>query len=142
MKNKNIKKTEKRRSEDVFLEAPYNKGDGNRNDPLVPGDSLKGKPVGTTTQYDPDNPYTTGGDKRDPKAGLAHELLGHAYDVDQGKSLSNKITIKNGIPLSEVSAVNIENRARAALGEPQRTTYGSKQIPSGLLDKTHSKRRP
>lgn len=69
------------------------------------------------------------------RAGLAHELLGHGYDSNQGTADYSKTS--NGIPMYEVNAVNMENRARAAAGDPKKTTYGGQPIPTALLDDTH-----
>ena len=41
--------------------------------------------------------------------------------------------------MREVDAVNIENIARAAAGDPKTTTYGGKEIPAELLNDTHKK---
>src|SRR5205823_3547213 len=69
-------------------------------------------------------------DDRPSLIGLAHELLGHSYDFDQGR-FDNSLTnygknssgIHTGVPMYEVSAVNIENIARAAEHKKLRTTY-------------------
>lgn len=74
---------------------------------------------------------------------LAHELLGHSWDYDQGKD--NRIDANEGtsykepipgttsrkccIEYSEMSAVQIENRARKLIGEPNRTFYMGIKIP-------------
>lgn len=41
----------------------------------------------------------------------------------------------------EVSAVNAENRVRAGVGAPKRTSYSGDPIPANLLDDTHKKRK-
>jgi RHS repeat-associated protein len=119
-----------------FIETPSN-GDYNGNSPTSSADDKAGKPTGTTTKYDPDAKTNARGDKRDPIVGLAHELLGHGYDSDQGKSNYNKTS--NGIPMYEVSAVNIENHVRAKVGDPKKTTYSGQPIPANLLQDTHKK---
>ena len=68
---------------------------------------------------------------RPARAGLAHELLGHGYDSDQG--ITNHQKTSNGIPMSEVNAVNTENLVRKASNTPIRTTYDDKPIPHKLL---------
>jgi RHS repeat-associated protein len=119
-----------------FIEMPGS-GDNNGNSPASTADDKAGKPTGTTTMYDPDAKTNVRGDKRDPIVGLAHELLGHGYDSDQGKS--NYRTTSNGIPMYEVSAVNIENHVRAKVGDSKKTTYGGQPIPANLLQDTHKK---
>ena len=94
-------------------------------------------PTGSTTSYDPDATENVSRNKRTPRVGLAHELLGHGWDADQGKKNYDKTD--NGISMFEVNAVNIENRARAAAGDEKRTIYGGKEIPAKLLDDTHNK---
>lgn len=110
----------------------------NGNTPASTVDDKNGVPTDTTTKYDPDAKTNVRGDKRDPKVALAHELLAHGYDSDQGKSNYNKTS--NGIPMYEVSGVNVENRVRAKTGDPEKTTYGGKPIPANLLDDTHKKK--
>jgi hypothetical protein len=110
--------------------------DGNSNSSSK-ADLRSGTPTGSTTKYNPDKGENVRGDKRAPRAGLAHELLGHGWDADQGKKDYTKTD--NGIPMYEVNAVNQENRARAAAGDPKKTTYGCKAIPEKLLDDTHKK---
>ncbi len=100
--------------------------EGNSNVPLSQANDQAHVPTGTTTKYNPDKETTVTGDKRKPRIGLAHELLGHGWDSDQGKSDYGKT---NGVPNYEINAVHVENEARAAEGEPKRTTYGGKPIP-------------
>ncbi len=119
-----------------FIEMPGS-DENNGNTPASRADDETGKPTGTTTKYDPDAKKNVRGDKRNPIVGLAHELLGHGYDSDQGKTDYSKTT--NGIPMYEVSGVNIENHVRAKVGDPKKTTYGGKPIPSHLLQDTHKK---
>jgi len=111
--------------------------DGNSNSPTSQYNDENGIPTGSTTKYNPDKGENVRGDKRAPRAGLAHELLGHGWDSDQGKTDYSKTD--NGIRMYEVNAVNQENRARAAAGNPKKTTYGGKPIPEKLLDDTHKK---
>jgi RHS repeat-associated protein len=114
--------------------------DGNVNTPVSQSNDENGIPTGSNTKYNPDKETNVRGDKRAARAGLAHELLGHGYDSDQGKADYSKTD--NGIPMYEVNAVNMENRARAAAGDPKKTTYGGKPIPAKLLDDTHKKKTP
>ena len=113
------------------IEMVANSHDGNSNTPLSQSNDEKGIPTGSKTKYNPDKNETVRGDKRDAKVGLAHELLGHGWDSDKGKTNYNKTY--NGIPMYEVNAVNIENRARASAGNEIKTTYGGKPIPTILL---------
>jgi RHS repeat-associated protein len=110
---------------------------GNSNGSILK-DLKEGKPTGSRTKYNPDKEETINGDKRAPRVGLAHELLGHGWDADQGKKDYSET--ENGIPMNEVNAVNIENRARAAAGNDKRTAYGGKLIPEKLLEDTHKKK--
>jgi RHS repeat-associated protein len=112
-----------------------NPDDGNSNSPVSQSDDKKGIPTGSNTKYNPDKGTNARGDKRVARAGLAHELLSHGYDSDQGKTDYSKTD--NDIPMYEVKAVNTENKARAAAGDPKKTTYGGKPIPEKLLDDTH-----
>lgn len=98
----------------------------------------KGIPTGSDVKYNPDATENVRGDKRNPRVGLAHELLGHSYATDTGTT--NMGTTDNGIPMREVDAVNVENRARAATGDAKKTTYGGKPIPDKLLHDTHKKK--
>jgi len=114
-----------------------NPDDGNSNS-ASRDDQKAGKPTGSKTKYNPDKEENVIGGKRVPRAGLAHELTGHGWDADQGKKDYNET--ENGIPMYEVNAVNMENRARAAAGNEKKTTYGGKPIPEKLLDDTHKKK--
>jgi hypothetical protein len=102
-------------------------GKGNSNSAESNIDDQNGVPTGSTTKYNPDAKTDINGNKRDPIIGLTHELLGHAYDSNEGKSNYNKTS--NGIPLYEVSGVNIENRVRVKLNEPKRIQYGGNPYP-------------
>ncbi|WP_334126978.1 RHS repeat-associated core domain-containing protein [Empedobacter brevis] len=112
-----------------------NTDDGNANTPISQSNDERGIPTGSNTTYNPDKDTNVRGDKRASRAGLAHELLGHGWDSDQGKT--DYSNTDNGIPMYEVNAVNMENRARAAAGNEKKTTYGGKPIPERLLDDTH-----
>jgi hypothetical protein len=95
-------------------------------------------PTGSKTEYDPDKKTDTNGRVRTPRAALAHELLGHGWDKDQGKTVIAETL--NGIEMKEVNAVNIGNIAGAAAGDAKKTTYGGKDIPAELLKDTHTKK--
>jgi RHS repeat-associated protein len=110
--------------------------DGNSNS-ASKADSKAHKPTGSKTKYNPDKNENILGDKRVPRAGLAHEILGHGWDADQGKKDYSETD--NGIPMYEVNAVNQENRARASAGDLKKETYAGKPIPAELLDDTHKK---
>jgi RHS repeat-associated protein len=108
---------------------PDDPGNSNRSinildDGIITGIEESG---GTITKYDPDKEKTINGNKRSPKVGLIHELK-HAFDRDQGKL--RKGTTKNGIPFSEVDAVNVENQVRQVTGDDKRTSYGGVKIPT------------
>ena len=121
-----------------FIQMPGS-GENNGNFPTSSADDKAGKPTGSTTKYNPDAKTNARREKRDPIVGLAHELLGHGYDSDRGKSDYSKT--KNGISMYEVSAVNIENHVRAKVGDPKKTTYGGQPIPANLLQDTHKKNK-
>jgi RHS repeat-associated protein len=106
-------------------------GKGDRNRPNSEKKDREGKPTGTTTFFNPDSTKNVRGEDAPPVSTLAHELLGHGFDSDQGETDHDKTP--NGIPMSEVHAVNIENRARATIGAPIRNSYGNKPIPDQLL---------
>ena len=90
-----------------------------------------GIPSGTHTYYDPDNWKSSIG-KRHPRVALAHELLGHAWDADQGETNYGTVKIKNTKPLKmyEFEAVQIENLVRAALNIKLRGNYGPYEVPA------------
>lgn len=117
--------------------TPPEAGNGNTNTPTSQKDDEDHKSTGSTTRYDPDNKKSPTGEERDPSDALAHELCGHGWDSDQGKT--DYGSTPNGIKNYEVNAVNQENRARAANGEKKRTSYGGKEIPADKLDNTHKK---
>ncbi|MGV1013316.1 MAG: RHS repeat-associated core domain-containing protein, partial [Flavobacterium sp.] len=110
---------------------------GNSNKPENGVYQQLGVSTGSTTEYDPDNTKSKDGTTRGPVYALVHELLGHGYDNEKGTWTSEKTD--NGIKISEVNAVNIENHMRAANGDNQRTTYGKtngkwNKIPAELLE--------
>ncbi len=105
---------------------------GNSNSPSNPVSDILGIPTGSETKYNPDKLTNVNGEKRNPNDALTHELLGHGYDSDQGKTSSMKTA--NGISINEVRAVNVENKMRKQNGEDKRDSYGSKKIPSELLE--------
>ncbi|MCE2504180.1 MAG: LysM peptidoglycan-binding domain-containing protein [Chlorobi bacterium] len=108
-----------------------NTSGNNSNTPASGSDDRAGVPTGTTTKYDPTNWTRSGGARRTPRVGLAHEFLGHAYDSDQGQS---DYGVTGGIVNYEISAVNAENLVRSSTGEALRTTYGSSTIPAANLN--------
>ena len=103
----------------------------NGNTPESAENDKNGIPTGSTTAYNPNLESTPSAGERPARAGLAHELLGHGYDSDQG--ITNHQKTSNGIPMSEVNAVNTENLVRKASNTPIRTTYDDKPIPHKLL---------
>ena len=92
----------------------------------------KGVRMGSNCFFDP-RKQPRGTPMRKSAAGLAHELLGHSWDIEMGLWDINQT--ENGIWMYEVRAVNIENRARA-LGpvDTRRTTYGGEKIDEKFLD--------
>lgn len=110
---------------------------GNDNYTIIDGDKWENKiPHGTTIKY---NPYSTIANRKNiiktvriPRVGLSHELS-HSNDADKGIGDSRKVKI-NGIYLSDIKAVNIENRIRSVTGNPKRTTYAGRKIPKELLE--------
>ena len=81
--------------------------------------------------------YQDGADFYAPSV-LAHELLGHGWDYDQGLNTSAKTS--NDIPYKEVNAVNIQNIILREHGFNSRTQYGIGDptrweiIPKNLLN--------
>ena len=108
---------------------------GNSNIPLSSYKDKNHLPTGSNTSYDPDAYHAINGIKRSPEVGLAHELLGHAYNTDKGTT--DYSVTPTGVARYEVQAVNIENVARAANKEPKRTKYGEAKIPQKELWNTH-----
>ncbi|MDF9800152.1 hypothetical protein OKW21_005415 [Catalinimonas alkaloidigena] len=112
------------------IEIPEDDGKGNRV--TYNTEKLdKGESQGTNIGYDPNNEKSVRGDKRTPRASLAHELQ-HSYDTDIDIT-PEKIEVA-GVPLREINAVRLENKVRKVTGDKKRTTYGGKKIPSYLLD--------
>jgi RHS repeat-associated protein len=71
-------------------------------------------------------------------ATLAHELLGHGWNNDQGLHESDNHTTENGIKFEEVNAVNIQNKVLVEHHQLPRSLVGSpndaKQIPVELIN--------
>lgn len=122
-----------------------------RVDPQSPDRADSGFPTGSLVSFNADKPAlgsVTSHEKEpiSPIALLAHELLGHSYDLDRGTGIRVDSSRSPGAfvkdPLSpagegfiqynEISAVNVENRARARLGLPRRTYYGGFPLPRNL----------
>jgi hypothetical protein len=80
--------------------------------------------MSTITYYNPQDWYLCTGECRPPKIGLAHELK-HASDADKGLLTEDK---ENGVQLSEIRAIEIENRVREKLNYKKRKTYGGVEI--------------
>ena len=105
---------------------------GNSNNPNNFLYDVIGVKTGSKAEYNPDKLTDIRGAKRNPIIPLVHELLGHGYDSDQGKSTLDKTS--NGIPMNEVNAIRVENLIRPILKEPKRDTFGGKKISVDLLN--------
>ena len=99
----------------------------------------KGGGCGSTIYFNPDYEITyNDGAKFDASSVLAHELLGHGWDYDQG--LTSREKTSNDIPYKEVNAVNIQNIILKEHGYQTRTQYGIgdpihwENIPEDLLN--------
>jgi RHS repeat-associated protein len=137
IKSLNIKEVNDRlvtleKSKQVHLIEMPDEDHKNGNDAESPEKDKKGIPTGSDTKFNPDDYKTARDDIRKPIVGLTHELLGHGYDSNQGKT--DYRTIKSGIHMYEINAVKVENKVRKAIGEKQRTTYGGEKIPAYLLE--------
>jgi RHS repeat-associated protein len=103
-----------------------------------------GVPTGSTVRWN--NVMTNYGseatpnDRFKPWTGLAHELLGHAWDNDKG--LRNTEVSYSGVSMHEVNAVNIENRARIISGDKERTHYGRNEVPKTGFKPPRGKEAP
>lgn len=91
-----------------------------------------GIPQDSKVGYDPNREDTKSGDERTPRVGLAHELK-HSSDLDKGK-LDTETKTETGVPVSEVDAINTENKIRDKTGDKKRTTYEGKKISKIWLD--------
>ena len=99
----------------------------------------EGGGCGSTIYFNPNYEITyNDGAKFDASSVLAHELLGHGWDYDQG--LTSREKTSNGIPYKEVNAVNIQNIILKEHGYQTRTQYGIgkpthwENIPEDLLN--------
>jgi len=72
------------------------RGDKNTTKSTDPEATEKGLPSGTLVKYDPNDNTTNRGEKRDPRAGLAHELLGHGpqHNTTKEKLIEKKIKME------------------------------------------------
>lgn len=113
------------RSENVHKVSPAPDGRASVNRNAVgssPVNSHNG--VGNSSQtYVEMKPTDDHGTKFTVADVTAHEVIGHAFERDQG-IVNNSIDSRNGVPRSEESAVKIENVYRAAAGEKVRDNYG------------------
>lgn len=95
-------------------------------------------PTGSTVYYNPNEEYEYFTDyKRNPRVALAHELLGHSYDINQG--LEQLEENEDGFPIDEINAINVENLSRAKTGDPQRNWYDGREIPEKYLKRPDAK---
>ena len=98
-----------------------------------------GKGSGTVTGY---NPFATESVCADGGyvscATLAHELLGHGWNNDQGLHESDDHRTENGIKYEEINAVNIQNKVLVEYHQKPRSLVGkpgeTKQIPLHLIN--------
>ena len=71
-------------------------------------------------------------------ATLAHELLGHGWNNDQGLHESDDHRTKNGIKFEEINAINVQNKVLVEYLQKPRSLVGSsddaKQIPVNLIN--------
>ena len=71
-------------------------------------------------------------------ATLAHELLGHGWNNDQGLHESDDHKTENGIKFEEINAINIQNKVLIEYHQNPRSLVGkpneAKQIPIHLLN--------
>jgi len=103
----------------------------NSSEPISENNVTDRKPTGSEVNYAPENRISPIGEERNPRIGLAHDLLGHSYDFDQGTTRSG--TSENGVPNEEVDAVKVENIAGKAQDTPEKTTYDGKTITPAEL---------
>jgi RHS repeat-associated protein len=109
-------------------------GDGNTTEADDSKKERKGKPTGSTVEYDPNKTEGKKVGKRSPRVALAHELLSHAWGLDQGKESQKVVTVEDRyIYQAEIDAVNIENIVREKTGDPKRIAYDGVRIPANLL---------
>jgi len=98
-----------------------------------------GKGTDTETGY---NPFATKSVCADGGyvscATLAHELLGHGWNNDQGLHESDNHRTENGIKFEEINAINVQNKVLVEYHQMPRSLVGkpgeSKQIPVNLLN--------
>jgi hypothetical protein len=128
--NKRLNKIIGNKKAEIDIGIPFNVG----ADPLHEN-SINPKTNPYSLDYNPDNTlYGETGGQRTARIGLAHELIGHGGDLENGTySPEDKIDPStvipgvpgSGIPIEEEHAIKWENIERAALGEEQRTTWTS-----------------
>ena len=98
-----------------------------------------GKGTDTETGY---NPFATKSVCADGGyvscATLAHELLGHGWNNDQGLHESDNHRTENGIKFEEINAINVQNKVLVEYHQMPRSLVGkpgeAKQIPVNLLN--------
>lgn len=109
---------------------------GNKVEPIDGIAETAGKPTGSTIAFDPFNLESPEDDKnlpvyRHPIIGLVHELLGHSYFDDLGKTALGKT---NNVYDYEIQGVNAENYQRRAMGEDYRRSYLKQPIIKPEID--------
>lgn len=97
-----------------------NDDNGNKAEPVDGVAETAGKPTGSDVAFDPFSWASAEGGIRHPIIGLVHELLGHSYFDEIGKTEAGKT---NGLPNHEIQGVNAENYQRREMGESYRRSY-------------------
>lgn len=128
--NKRLNKIIGNKKAEIDIGIPFNAG----ADPLHEN-NINQKTNPYSLDYNPDNTlYGETGGQRTARIGLAHELIGHGGDLEDGTyrpedKIDPATAIPgvpgSGIPIEEEHAIKWENIERAALGEEQRTTWTS-----------------
>jgi RHS repeat-associated protein len=105
-------------------------------------------PDGTFVHFDMNKHYSIDddlelGEPRLPIGVLAHELLGHSYQTQEGGVERERRLVNEGTPderqlsMSEVDAVNIENIVKYYMGQILKGEYGRVTIPTDYLFPQH-----
>ena len=112
-----VKFAENRENSQVQTSKPY-------------GNAENGVGTGTTTLINSAQPPLSDGTVNTIGSLIAHEVLGHSYDIDTG-TIDRSIDPNSGIRNSEIEASRIENQYRDAVGLDRRTQYSDAPLPDG-----------